>query len=139
MAHMRKGAGLDYSVAVSYLSFIFGNPDGRLLKRLIEAPLFADSGLTAGLQIADIVAALVYTNTYREKLAPAGADSPRGYLDYRHTKRFYPPLKKLVFESQQSFGGAPMFGLRTLDHRDGVAHDKDLEVLGKQFRTRPKR
>ncbi len=115
MAHLRKGAGLDYTVAISYLSFIFGNPDGQLLKRLIEAPLFADSGLTAGLQVADIVAALVYTNTYREKLAPEGADTARGYLDYRHTKRFYASLRSRVFSSQAPAGGRSLFGLRTLD------------------------
>jgi len=136
MAHMRKGAGLDYTVAHSYLSFIFGNPDGRLLKRLIEAPLFADSSLTAGLQIADIVAALVYSNAYREKLAPTGEDVERGYLDYRHTKKFYRPLRERVFESEQLYGGVKMFGLRTLDHRDGEPSEKDLEALANRFKLK---
>jgi len=120
---MRKGRGVDYAVANSYLSFVFGNRDGQLLKRLIEAPLFADSGLTAGLQIADIVAALVYTNAYREKLAPFGAVPESGYLDYTHTKRFHPPLREMVFQSSQLLGGNRMFGLRTLDHRDRPARD----------------
>lgn len=136
MAHMRKGTGLDYTVATSYLSFIFGNRDGQLLKRLIEAPLFADSGLTAGLQIADIAAALVYSNAYREKLAPGGADVERGYLDYRHTRRFYRPLRERVFESEQLYGGSKMFGLRTLDHRDGEPSEKDLEALANRFKPK---
>lgn len=45
MAHMKKGSGVDYTVAISYLSFIFGNREGQLLKQLTEAPMFADSGL----------------------------------------------------------------------------------------------
>jgi hypothetical protein len=119
MAHTRKGGGLDYTVAVSYLTFIFGNKEGQLLKRIIEAPLFADSGLTCGLQIADIVSALIYTNAYREKIAPNGADAKYGYLDYRHTSSLYQPFREMVFESTNRYAGFKTFGLRTLDHRDG--------------------
>jgi len=134
MAHMRKGAGLDYTVAVSYLSFIFGNSEGKLLRRLVEAPLFADSGLTAGLQIADIAAALVYTNVYREKLAPNGEDVNYGYVDYRHTRAFYPALKERVFEGQSNAGGPKLFGLRNLDHRDGEVTGAHLEALSERFK-----
>lgn len=123
MAHTQKGKGLDYTVAQSYLSFIFGNAEGRALDRISEAPLFADSGLTAGLQIADIVAFMVYSNVYREKLAPDGAIPEWGLIDYRHTRRFYKSFRDLTFEAKQ-VGGAPrMFGIRTIDHRDGPARD----------------
>ena len=47
MAHTKKGNGLDYTVAISYLSYVFGNHEGRRLLRILEAPLFADSSLTA--------------------------------------------------------------------------------------------
>ncbi len=133
MAHLRKGSGLDYSVAVSYLSFIFGNKEGQLLKRLVEAPMFADSGLTAGLQIADIISALIYTNAYREKIAPDGAVSEWGYLDYQHTKRYWKQLKEIAFESSNHYGGNKMYGLRTIDHRDGPVAQSNLIALKEKF------
>jgi hypothetical protein len=117
MAHTKKGGGLDYTVAVSYLSYVFGNAEGRKLIKIIEAPLFADSGLTAGLQIADIVSGLVYTNAYREKLLPGGAST--NYLDYSHTRKYYHAFRDTVFESKNLYGGHRMFGLRTIDHSDG--------------------
>ncbi len=128
MAHTRKGGGLDYTVAQSYLSFIFGNKEGQLLKRIIEAPMFADSGLTAGLQIADIMSGLIYTNAYRDKLAPNGADPACGYLDYTHTARYYTPLKEIIFESDNVYGEQRMFGLRTLDHRDPMTPPKNSAI-----------
>ena len=134
MAHLKKGNGLDYTVAVSYLSFIFGNEEGRLLRPLIEAPLFADSGLTAGLQIADIVSALTYSNAYREKLAPNGPELALGYVDYRHTRRYWQRFRQLVFESQALHAGHRMFGLRTLDHRDQKPAQAQLAALADQFK-----
>lgn len=134
MAHTRRGSGLDYTVAKSYLSFVFGNQEGRQLKRIIEAPLFVDSQLTAGIQIADIVAALVYGNHYREKLAPEGADEAVGYLDYRHTLRYWRPLREIVFESANVYHeGKALFGLRVIDHRDGPAPVADLQRVADRF------
>lgn len=120
MAHTRKGGGLDYTVAVSYLSFIFGNAQGRQLKRIIEGPIFADSGLTAGLQLADIVSGLIYTSNYRDKLAPRGADHENGYLDYTHTAKYANALKDVTFHSANVYGQQRMYGLRTIDHRDAI-------------------
>ena len=130
MAHTRKGAGLDYTVATSYLSFIFGNREGQLLKRIIEAPMFADSGLTAGLQIADIVSAMIYANTYRAKLAPAGAVVEFGYLDYTHALRYQAPLKEAVFCSINKYGDHHIYGLRNIDHRDSeIAPDRTTKKV----------
>jgi len=97
--------------------------------------MFADSGLTAGLQIADIVSALIYTNAYREKVAPAGADPSCGYVDYTHTKRYYKPFKDIIFESKNRYGapGNRMYGLRTIDHRDWPVPAKNLIALQKKF------
>lgn len=133
MAHTRKGAGLDYTVATSYLSFVFGNEEGKQLKRIVEAPMFADSGLTAGLQIADIVSGAIYTNSYREKLAPRGAIPEHGYLDYTHVARYWPCLKKVTFHSANKYGSHRIFGLRTIDHRDGPVPDTKLVALVEHF------
>lgn len=133
MAHTRKGAGADYKVAVSYLSFVFGNADGRKLRNLIEAPMFADSKVTAGLQIADIISGLVYTNAYREKLAPNGADGSSGFLDYRHTARFWDNLRPVVFEGPPDTDGRKLFGLRNIDHRDGPATSGQIAALAAKF------
>lgn len=132
MAHTRKGGGLDYAVAQSYLSFVFGNDQGRLMKRLVEAPLFADSQLTAGLQIADMIAALVYASDYARKIAPEGAVPERGLLDYTHVRRFEKTLKDRVFISDNFYGGQRTYGLRLIDHRDSP-NMLDLERLQKRF------
>ena len=117
-AHTKKGGGLDYAVAQSYLSYVFGNEQGRQLKRLREAPLFADSGLTPGIQIADIVAALIYGNTYCHHLAPDGLDREAGLLDYRHVRRYWNQIRKLRFQSVGQYEGYQKFGVRAFDHRD---------------------
>lgn len=118
MAHVAPGRGLDYSVAVSLLSYVFGHKEGRELKQLIEAPLFADSGLTAGLQIADIIASQMYANMYVHHLSKNGADTKRGYLDYRHVRRYWPQLSELEFKSKNTYNGYQSFGFRMLDHRE---------------------
>ena len=117
MAHLKKGGGLDYTVAISYLSYIFGNVEGRLLTKIMEAPLFADSKLTMGLQIADIIAMLVYTNAYRTKISPY-CKREDGFEDYSHTSHYYPLLQKVIYESiAADSAGGKMFGLRNIDHR----------------------
>ena len=45
---------LDINVARSHMSYIFGHEIGRNFINLQEAPLFADSRLTVGLQVTDI-------------------------------------------------------------------------------------
>lgn len=133
MAHTKKGSGLDYSVAKSYLSFIFGNEQGRQLKQIIEAPLFADSALTAGLQVADIMAALIYADIYQNKVAPDGENKECGFIDYRHVKRHGKLLHDLEFKSQKRYESRHIFGRRTIDHRDDVASQQELKKLKNKF------
>ncbi len=116
-AHLKKGGGLDYAVAHSYLSFIFGNDQGRQLKRLREAPLFADSALTSGIQIADVVAALMYANSYCYHIAPSGRDESMGYLNYTPCRRYWNLLSELRFRSTNKYEGFTRYGVRVFDHR----------------------
>ena len=60
---------LDLQVAASHLSYVFGHNTGRTLTRLMEAPMFADSALSAGLQIADVVGAAIFANYYQRRCA----------------------------------------------------------------------
>jgi len=133
MAHTKKGSGLDYSVAKSYLSFIFGNEQGRQLKQIIEAPLFADSALTAGLQVADIVAALIYADIYQHRISPDGENKECGFVDYRHVKRHGKLLNELEFKSQKKYDSRQIFGHRTLDHRDHIASQQEIQKLRNKF------
>jgi uncharacterized protein YciW len=133
MAHMKKGSGTDYTVAVSHLSYVFGNNAGRELKRIKEAPLFADSALTVGLQIADIVAAHVYAKHYREKLAPNGQDTACGYLDYTASRVFDNSLKQNIFQSTNTYSQRRMYGVRLLDHR-ASASTSELSLLAEKFK-----
>ena len=89
---------------------------------------------TVGLQIADIVSALTYSNAYREKLAPNGPELALGYVDYRHTRRYWQRFRQLVFESQALHAGHRMFGLRTLDHRDQKPPQAQLAALADRFK-----
>lgn len=117
MAHVTPGRGTDYQVAVSHLTYVFGHHEGRLLNRLIEAPMFADSATTAGVQMADVIAAVVYGTGYVHRLAPEGTDHDAGFLDYRHNKRFKAPLNEAQFVSRGKKGGYRLFGFRTIDNR----------------------
>lgn len=116
-AHMTPGRGVDYTVGISYITYVFGHETGRGLKRLIEAPLFADSSLTAGVQIADVIAALLYANTYLKKLAPGGADDKKGYLNYQHVHDFWHQINGLEFKSKGLYEGYRSYGFRTIEHR----------------------
>ncbi len=104
--------GHDFRVGASYLSYVFGHETGRSLTSLVEAPLFADSRLTAGLQIADNIASLVYGTQYHYHLHGI----PGGY-DYSHLQRYWPHLAALQFRSKNRYEGYTVYGLRKNDWR----------------------
>src|SRR3990172_1316922 len=58
---------LDFRVASSHLSFVFGHSSGRQFTSLVEAPMFVDSVLSAGIQLADILGGAIYGNYYHKK------------------------------------------------------------------------
>lgn len=91
-AHSMQGKGLDYEIASSYLSYIFGNDRGKSIKRIIEAPLFADSSITAGIQIADLVSACLNNYAMAENI---GVPKGSAFTDYSHIFRH----KKNIFEN----------------------------------------
>jgi Protein of unknown function (DUF3800) len=69
---------LDFNVAAGHLSFLFGHHEGRTYTSIVEAPLFADSSLSAGVQYADIVGACVYGNYYQRRCAGIAGHSENG-------------------------------------------------------------
>ena len=102
-----REAGQDFQVGSSYLSYVFGHDTGRLLTNLAEAPLFADSRLTAGLQIADNVASIVYGNQFHYYLRKL----PGGY-DYSYLQQYRARIKSLEFRSKRTYDDYPVYGLR---------------------------
>ena len=58
----------DWDVAYSHMTFIFGSETGKQLTKIHEAPLFADSKLTAGLQLVDNLSSVIFTNHYYHSL-----------------------------------------------------------------------
>ncbi len=90
-AHKQTGKGLDYIVATEYMQYIFGNQDGRTLKNIIEAPLFADSSVVAGIQVADIIAGCL-NSYYTEKYI--GFSEVNNLLNYSHMTRYQEYLEK---------------------------------------------
>jgi len=103
----------DITVARSHMSFIFGNETGRTYINILEAPLFADSRLTVGLQLVDIFASNLYSTQYHYHLG-----RKEGLLDYSHMDKYWPVLDRMQYKSKQSIGGYQIFGYKTIDHRD---------------------
>jgi len=105
----KRIAQLDFRVASSHMSYLFGHQTGRELTNIVEAPLFADSRLTTGLQIADNVSSLIYTNHYHYYCRDI-----EGAEDYSHTKQFWPRLDALQFKSKVLVGHNT-YGFRVID------------------------
>jgi len=104
---------LDHKVATSYLSYIFGHETGRSLTCLTEAPLFADSRLTAGLQMADNIAAVIFANHY-DYYCRNIAGAP----DYSHIPpSYWPRLTALQFKSKHRYESFYQYGYKVCDHR----------------------
>jgi hypothetical protein len=106
----RKGMGAkkDRQVAVSYLSYLFGHRQGKTFTSLVEAPLFADSKLTAGLQIADNFTSALYALTYAKKCAAV----PGGH-NYSHMLVHEQKVQLLEYRNVDK----GMYGFRTIVHR----------------------
>lgn len=101
---------IDLGVAKSHLSFVFGNVTGRTCDKILEAPMFTNSKLTAGLQVVDIVSSCIYTNRYeRSRLFIPSI------LDYSHMEKYWPSLLDLEFRSKEMYGGHPKNGFRVID------------------------
>ncbi|MBC8264771.1 MAG: DUF3800 domain-containing protein [Anaerolineales bacterium] len=104
---------LDFNVGVSYLSYVFGHETGRLLTRLIESPLFANSRLSAGLQIADNIAGALFANYYDYYCS-----NIPGAPDYSHIPpQYWPRLDGLQFKSKKRYDGYIMYGFKVCDHQ----------------------
>jgi hypothetical protein len=101
---------LDLNVAVSHLSFIFGNPTGQQCLGVVEAPTFTFSQLSVGLQLTDIFAACVYARAYRRHCR----DIPGG-CDYRHMSYFDSYADRLEFRSRKANEPHPIRGYRYID------------------------
>lgn len=101
---------VDLKVAQSHLSFIFGHETGRTCDKILEAPMFANSKLTAGLQIIDIMSSCIYTNFYQRNCMFVP-----GALNYSHMEIYRPDLSALEFKSQKLYDGHSRNGYRVID------------------------
>ena len=102
---------LDEQVARSHLSFIFGHQEGKQFTKLVEAPVFVDSKLSAGVQLADVVGALIYASHYHEYCTNLG-----NALDYSHALRFKPRIKEAAWQSRNRHNGFQLYGIRVIRH-----------------------
>ncbi len=117
-SRMKGIRGNDITVARSHMSYIFGNETGRTFINILEAPLFADSRLTVGLQLVDIFASNLFSNHYHYHLRGI-AGSP----DYSHMQRYWPLIDRLQFRSRQQVDGFQVYGYRVVDQRRPAATD----------------
>jgi len=104
--------GHDITVARSHMSYIFGHETGRTFINILEAPLFADSRLTVGLQLVDIFASNLFSNHYCYYLREL-ENAP----NYSHMQKYWPMLDRLQYKSKQTIGGFQTFGYRVIDQR----------------------
>jgi hypothetical protein len=102
---------LDLNVAISHLSFIFGNPIGQRCLRVIEAPTFTHSELSVGIQLADIFAACLYARFYRRTCRTIV-----NALDYSHMAYTDDILDKIEWHAKTPVNGYFLRGIRFLDH-----------------------
>lgn len=93
------------------MSYIFGNETGKTLCNLHEAPLFADSKLTAGIQLADIFAAVLYSSHNFFYARDLG-----GAPDYSHVQKLWPTVQKLEYKRITSNDADRVFGYRVINH-----------------------
>ena len=107
----RKGMGRkkDTRVAKSYMSYVFGHDLGRSLINLVEAPLFADSKITVGLQLADTFCSVLHTVKYQNLIGKI-----EGAVNYDHMKQYWSIINSMEFKSRDS--SQPLYGYRTLNH-----------------------
>jgi hypothetical protein len=101
----------DFAVASSHMSFIFGSENGKLLTHIYEAPLFADSKLTVGLQLVDNVGSFIFTNHYHYYCR-----SVNGACLYDHMQQHWDALRSLEFNSRKKYSGYPQHGFRVIRH-----------------------
>jgi hypothetical protein len=102
---------IDLQVAQSHLSYIFGNVNGRQCNRIIEAPMFTDSRLTAGLQVVDVVGSCIYTNYYYRTCRFI-----QGALDYTYMRKYRLYLDNREFHSNFRHNGYFKRGFRFIQH-----------------------
>lgn len=111
-SRMKGVKGSDIKVARSHMSYMFGNETGKRFINISEAPLFADSRLTAGLQLADIIASTLYTNQYQYYLKDID-----GAINYDHMTKYWPTIRTFEFKSRQTIDGYNKFGYKIMDLR----------------------
>lgn len=101
---------LDFNVAKSHLSFIFGHPIGQRCQTVIEAPTFTFSQLSVGLQLTDIFASYIYAREcFRH------CQTIQGMHDYSHLAYFNEFAEKLQFKSEQMYEGYRILGYRYIN------------------------
>jgi len=103
---------LDLNVAISHLSFIFGNPVGQRCERIIEAPTFTFSELSVGIQLTDIFASTIYARYYQRTCAK----TVPGAIDYSHMQYADEYTDKLQWRGKKAVNGYYMRGYRFIDH-----------------------
>lgn len=101
---------IDLEVAKSHMSFIFGHETGKTCDKVLEAPMFANSTLTVGLQIVDIIGSCIYTNFYQRNCMFVP-----GALNYSHMAIYWADLQTLEFKSQKLYEGHNKYGFRVID------------------------
>jgi hypothetical protein len=140
----KRTHNIDFRVGNSHLSFLLGNPVGRTYVTLTEAPMFADSQLSPGIQFADLLGGLLYGIFYRRRCAaiPGAFDGVNQLTperlanaagpwtiraparDYSHCQQFWGALDALQFRRADIAAPVPgghfvagYYGFREIDSK----------------------
>lgn len=97
---------IDSKVTNSYLSYLFGNENGKTITRLQEPLLFGDSKITVGLQIADNISAGIFAHFYQQNCSHL-----TGASNYAHVElKTWPKIESLEYISQTPYDRGPLNG-----------------------------
>ena len=112
--------GRDLSSAIS--GFLFKHAEGQSYTRIVETPLFVDSKITPGIQIADMIASCVRqyqeNELYRRPL-------PAGDPFLSAISRYYRCIQQKTKDLESTLG-SPYHGIHFMAER--YLHEEKLEV-----------
>jgi hypothetical protein len=95
----------------STLSYLFGNPEGKLNKMITEGPVYMSSEMSVGIQLCDILGSCAYGIGYTRHCS-----SIPGALNYHHTLGWAKDINALEFRSRRKYEGFQKRGYKFIDH-----------------------
>jgi hypothetical protein len=117
------GDGSNYNcLSVRFNNWLYRSRGGQSLTNLVESPFFVDSKLTAGIQIADMVAGVIRIYEEQELFKGVPSDAFLSAI-----ARYYRILKEKTVNLEAPTGGFTWYGFERMPER---LHYEPMEAAG---------